>query len=215
VAESLRLPLQHEDGESCLVIPTNATYTQRAMWRLANAHGDPKCVWLSSDWRRHGKDCGLRRTLRSLTLVSDRNSLNGVMGSVPMPGDPKECRRPSQSSPLTGSDWRPSWTAPRRSCSLWRRSNLSRKPSNPWPQKPFSLHCCLGSNRNLGSGALFPPTPRGEARRLTSEQSPHHLQVDWLDPAGVECRRVVHMGALAPPGDAASYFYERADVVGD
>ena len=53
-----------------------------------------------------------------------------------------------------------------------------------------------------------------EARRAAREQSPDHLHIDWLDPETVECRRVVHMGALAPPGGAASYFYERADIVG-
>jgi hypothetical protein len=53
-----------------------------------------------------------------------------------------------------------------------------------------------------------------EARRAASEQSPDHLQVDWLVPEKVECRRVVHMGGSAPPKGIASYFYERADVVG-
>jgi hypothetical protein len=55
----------------------------------------------------------------------------------------------------------------------------------------------------------------GEARRAASEQSPDHLQMDWLDPAGVECTRVVHMGGSPPPTGTVNYFYERADVVGD
>jgi hypothetical protein len=54
-----------------------------------------------------------------------------------------------------------------------------------------------------------------EARRAASEHSPDHLQVDWLDPAGFECRRVVHMGGSPPPKGIADYFYERADVVGN
>ena len=47
-----------------------------------------------------------------------------------------------------------------------------------------------------------------------SEQSPDHLQVDWLAPDKVECRRVVHMGGPAPPEGTVSYFYERTDIVG-
>jgi hypothetical protein len=39
--------------------------------------------------------------------------------------------------------------------------------------------------------------------------------VDWLVPEKVKCRRVVHMGGPAPPEGTVSYFYERADVVGD
>jgi len=53
-----------------------------------------------------------------------------------------------------------------------------------------------------------------EARRAASEQSPDHLQMDWLAPTKVECRRVVHMGGSPPPTGTVSYFYERADVVG-
>jgi hypothetical protein len=53
-----------------------------------------------------------------------------------------------------------------------------------------------------------------EARRAAREQSPEHLQIDWLAPEVVECRRVVHMGGSAPPKGTVSYFYERADVVG-
>jgi hypothetical protein len=53
-----------------------------------------------------------------------------------------------------------------------------------------------------------------EARRAASEQSPDHLEVDWLAPDKVECRRVVHMGGPAPPEGTVSYFYERADIVG-
>jgi hypothetical protein len=53
-----------------------------------------------------------------------------------------------------------------------------------------------------------------EARRAAREQSPDHLQIDWLAAEAVECRRVVHMGASAPPKGTVSYFYERADVVG-
>jgi hypothetical protein len=54
-----------------------------------------------------------------------------------------------------------------------------------------------------------------EARRAASEQSPDQLAVDWLVPEKVKCRRVVHMGGPAPPEGTVSYFYERADVVGD
>ena len=45
-----------------------------------------------------------------------------------------------------------------------------------------------------------------EARRAASEQSPDHLQVDWLAPDKVECP--------APPEGTVSYFYERTDIVG-
>lgn len=62
---------------------------------------------------------------------------------------------------------------------------------------------------------IVPADTEAEARRAASEQSPDHLQVDWLDPAGVECRRVVHMGGSPPPKGTANYFYERADVVGN
>jgi hypothetical protein len=53
-----------------------------------------------------------------------------------------------------------------------------------------------------------------EARQTASEQSPVHVQVDWLAPDTVECRRVVQIGGSAPPKGIASYFCERADVVG-
>jgi hypothetical protein len=53
----------------------------------------------------------------------------------------------------------------------WRRKE-------PWPQKPFSLHCCLGSNRDLGSGALFPPTPRG--RRGGQRASNRPITFKWI-----------------------------------
>jgi hypothetical protein len=52
-----------------------------------------------------------------------------------------------------------------------------------------------------------------EARHAASGQSPDHLQVDWLAPDTVECRRVVQTGGLAPPKGIASYFCQRADVV--
>jgi hypothetical protein len=53
-----------------------------------------------------------------------------------------------------------------------------------------------------------------EARQAASEQSPDHVHVDWLTPAAVECRRVLQIGGSAPPKGMASYFCERADVVG-
>ncbi len=75
--------------------------------------------------------------------------------------------------------------------------------------------------------ALFPPAEcqplvwcivaadtEPEARRTASEQSPEHLQVDWLAPGAVECRRVIRMGGSAPSRGKAIYYYERADVVG-
>jgi hypothetical protein len=52
-----------------------------------------------------------------------------------------------------------------------------------------------------------------EARKAASEQSPDHLQIDWLAPQLVECRRVVRMGGSAPPKGTAIYFYERAEIV--
>ena len=52
-----------------------------------------------------------------------------------------------------------------------------------------------------------------EARHAASGQSPDHLQVDWLAPDRVECRRVVQTGGVAPPKGIASYFCQRADVV--
>jgi hypothetical protein len=53
-----------------------------------------------------------------------------------------------------------------------------------------------------------------EARQAASRQSPDHVKVDWLAPDTVECRRVVQSGGLAPPKGIASYFCQRADVVG-
>jgi hypothetical protein len=53
-----------------------------------------------------------------------------------------------------------------------------------------------------------------EARRTASEQCPEHLQVDWLAPDAVECRRVIRMGGSAPSRGAATYYYERADIAG-
>jgi hypothetical protein len=51
-----------------------------------------------------------------------------------------------------------------------------------------------------------------EARRAAREQSPDHLQVDWLAPTKVECRRVVQTGGAPPPTGTVSYFYEGADI---
>jgi len=53
----------------------------------------------------------------------------------------------------------------------WRRKE-------PWPQKPFSLRCCLGSNRDFGSGVLFPPTPRG--RRGGQRASNRPITFKWI-----------------------------------
>ena len=53
-----------------------------------------------------------------------------------------------------------------------------------------------------------------EARNAAREHSPEHLHVDWLAPASVECRRVVHMGGSTTSKGTVSYFYERADIVG-
>jgi len=71
----------------------------------------------------------------------------------------------------------------------WRRKE-------PWPQKPFSLHCCLGSNRDFGSGVLFPPTPRG--RRGGQRASNRPITFKWIgltrqeSSAGEWCRWAAH-----------------------
>jgi hypothetical protein len=53
-----------------------------------------------------------------------------------------------------------------------------------------------------------------EARRAASEQSPEHLNIDWLAPDADECRRVIRMGGSALEKGIAIYYYERADIVG-
>ena len=53
-----------------------------------------------------------------------------------------------------------------------------------------------------------------EARQAASEQSPEHLNIDWLAPDAVECRRVIRMGGPALEKGTAIYYYERADVIG-
>ena len=54
-----------------------------------------------------------------------------------------------------------------------------------------------------------------KARQAASEQSPDHVQLNWLAPDTIECRRVVQTGGSALPKGIASYFCERADVVGE